>query len=87
MKYCVIKDTAKIIDGSENPQEIMLQNAQNAGYTETEVEILTEEEYQVRKSLEPTPAEPTEIEELRLEQAQANTEIIELIIATTGGTA
>ena len=33
------------------------------------------------------PQEPTEIEALRLEQAQANTEIIELIIAMTGGTA
>lgn len=51
MKYCVIKDTIKVIDGSENPIEIMLQNAQNAGFTEIEVEILTEEEYQARKSI------------------------------------
>ncbi len=33
------------------------------------------------------PQEPTEIEELRLEQAQANAEIIELIITMIGGTA
>lgn len=65
MKYCVIKDTTKIIDGSENPIEIMLKNAQNAGFTESEVEILTEEEYQTRVELEPKPmAEPTETERL-----------------------
>ena len=70
MKYCVIKDTTKVIDGSENPIEIMLQNAQNSGFTETEVEILTEEEYQARKELEPKPTqEPTQEERiLALEQ-------------------
>lgn len=57
MKYCVIKDTTKIIDGSENPQEVMMQNAINAGFTEPEVEILTEEEYQQR--LENEPKQPT----------------------------
>ena len=55
MRYCVIKDTIKVIDGSENPIEIMLQNAQNAGFAEIEVEILTEEEYEERKSQEPVP--------------------------------
>lgn len=44
MKYCVIENTTKVIDGSENPIEIMLQNARNAGFAENEVEILTEEE-------------------------------------------
>lgn len=53
MKYCVVKNTVKIIDGSRNPIETMLQNAQNAGFTENEVEILTEEEYQARVDLEP----------------------------------
>lgn len=57
MKYCVIKNTTKVIDGSENPLEIMLQNARNAGFTENEVEILTEEEYQTRVELEPKPIE------------------------------
>lgn len=66
MKYCVIKDTTKIIDGSNNSTEIMLQNAQNTGFTEAEVEILTEEEYQARKDLEPIPPkEPTQEELLR----------------------
>ena len=63
MIYCVIKDTVRIIDGSENPTEIMLQNAQNAGFNENEVDILTEEEYQARKELEPEPPkEPTKEE-------------------------
>lgn len=67
MKYCVIKDTTKVIDGSENPIEIMLQNAQNAGFTETEIEILTEEEYQARKDLEPIPIQEPSIEDYMLD--------------------
>lgn len=86
MKYCIIKDTVKIIDGSENPIEIMLQNAQNAGFTEIEVEILTEEEYETRLENEPRlPKEPTEIELLQIEQAKANAEIIELMMSLFGG--
>lgn len=50
MNYCVIKNTTTIIDGSENPFETMIQNAINAGFEETEVEILTKEEYNIRKS-------------------------------------
>ena len=71
MKYCVIKGTIKVIDGSENPLEVMLQNATNAGFTDAEVEILTEEEYQSRKALEPKPPQlPTDKERLEaLEQA------------------
>ncbi len=63
MKYCVIKNTTTIIDGSENPLEIMLQNAQNAGFTENEVEILTEEEYQARVESEPKPVQEPTLEE------------------------
>lgn len=48
MQYCVIKNTTIVIDGSENPEEIMLQNAVNAGYSELEVEILTESEYKAK---------------------------------------
>lgn len=55
MKYCVIKGTTTVIDGSENSIEIMEQNAQNAGVTD--FEILTEEEYEARKTLEPVPPE------------------------------
>ena len=66
MRYCVIKNTTTVIDGSENSIEIMLQNAQNAGFSESEVDILTEEEYQARKDLEPiAPQSPTETEQLR----------------------
>lgn len=73
MKYCVVKDTVIIIDGSENPEEIMLQNAINAGYAEEEIEILTEEEYQARKDAEPVepPAETPEEKTARLEEENA----------------
>ena len=57
MKYCVIKGMTTVIDGSENPQEVMIQNAVNAGFAESEVEILEEEEYAIRKALEPKPIE------------------------------
>ncbi len=63
MKYCVVKDTIKIIDGSNNSLDTMLLNAQNAGFTDTEVEILTEEEYQARKVLEPIPPQEPTLEE------------------------
>ena len=66
MKYCVVKNTTKLIDGSENPIEIMLQNAINAGFAEAEVEILKEEEYQTRLKNEPKPL-PLPIAEERLE--------------------
>ena len=58
MKYCVVKNTTKVIDGSENPLEIMLQNALNTGFSALEVEILTEEEYLARVNLEPIPEQP-----------------------------
>lgn len=63
MKYCVVKDTIKVIDGSENPIELMLQNARNAGFTENEVEIITEEEYLARKQLEPQLLQEPTLEE------------------------
>ena len=63
MKYCVIKDTTTVVDGSENSQEIMNQNAINAGFAEVEVEILTEEQYLTRKALEPLPLTPPSAEE------------------------
>ena len=67
MKYCVVKDTTTIIDGSNNSAEIMAQNAQNAGITD--FEILTEEEYQARKANEPVPIKLPSIEE-RLQAAE-----------------
>lgn len=66
MKYCVIKNTTTVIDGSENPQEIMFQNALNAGFTAEEVEILTEEEFETRKTLEPVVQQPLTEEQQRL---------------------
>lgn len=65
MRYCVIKNTTIVIDGSNNSTEIMLINANNAGFTELEVEILTEEEYQERLESEPMPPEtPTDAERI-----------------------
>lgn len=69
MKYCVTKNTTKIIDGSNNPIEIMLQNAKNAGFTETEVDVLTEEEYQQRLENEPKPPQSPSFE-VRLQSAE-----------------
>lgn len=72
MKYCVIKDTTRVIEGSENPLEIMLQNAQNAGFLENEVEILTEEEYLARLENEPKP--------LPLPTAEERLEALEMVL-------
>lgn len=86
MKYCVLKNTTQILDGSKNPSEVMIQNAINAGFSEKEVEILTEEEYEARKALEPPkPKQLSEIDKLRIEQAQANAELFEMILMMTGG--
>lgn len=74
MKYCVVKNTTKVIDGSNNPAEIMLRNAQNAGFTESEVEILTEEEYLTRKELEP----PKEKEKSQLDTLQETVDMLVL---------
>lgn len=86
MRYAVKKNTTVIIDGSENPIEVMTQNFTNAGFSESEVEILTEEEYQTRKELEPVePQPPTGMELLRLENAQSNAEMFEMILMMSGG--
>lgn len=80
MKYCVIKNTTKIIDGSENPQEMMLQNAENTGFTAEEVEILTEEQFEARRALEPIPPqELSEIDKLKISQAEQFETILMLI--------
>lgn len=77
MRYCVIKDTTTVIDGSNNSTEIMRENAQNAGFTESEVEILTEEEYQARKALEPVEPKPITAQE-RLEALEQG--LLEVIL-------
>ncbi|WP_438348929.1 hypothetical protein ACP8HI_25650 [Paenibacillus sp. FA6] len=70
MKYCVIKNTTTIIDGTDNPLEIMIKNALNAGFVETDIEVLTEEEYMVREDLEPAQEKhKTEVELLKEQMA------------------
>lgn len=63
MNYVVIKNTTEVIDDSNNPIETMLLNAQNAGFTEANIEILTEEQYQERLENEPKPPQPPSTEE------------------------
>jgi hypothetical protein len=69
MKYCVIKDTIRDIAQSENVENLIESgNSTVIDGMLVEYEILTEEEYQVRKALEPTPPqEPTETEKLKAE--------------------
>lgn len=81
MKYCVIKNTITVIDGSENPKEVMLQNSKNAGLTDEEVEILTDAEYNARvESLpKPTPGQ-TELEVLKQKQELMQKALDELLL-------
>lgn len=70
MKYCVIKNTATVIDGSDNADTVMIQNAANVGFTADEIEILAEEEYQQRlASIPQSPKPPTQAE--RIEALEA----------------
>jgi len=62
MRYCVVKNTATIVDGSDNPDEVMLQNMVGSGFTEDQGEILTEEQYQKRKLLFPDIKVPSLLE-------------------------
>ena len=83
MRYCVIKGTTRPISVG-NPDDILISNAISAGFTENEVDILTEEEYEARKALEPIiPQPPTEIELLKEKVATQDsvmTEILEGIL-------
>lgn len=66
MKYCVIKNTVRLIDGSDNPEEVMYKNALNSGFKAEEVEIITEEEFQLRVDNTPKPPVPkTDLEVLK----------------------
>jgi ABC-type branched-subunit amino acid transport system substrate-binding protein len=47
MNYCVVKNTVIIIN-SNNPDEVMLEDAINSSFTSDEVEIISQEEYQNR---------------------------------------
>ena len=85
VRYCVVKGTTIVIDGSLNPEGVLIQNALNAGYDKEQVEILTQEQYDERKALVPIPKPPlSEIEKLRLEQAQSNAELVQLIMMMGG---
>lgn len=64
MRYCVVKNTTVIIDGSENHDEIMYKNAQSSGFTTDQIEILTQEQYEARKAIGPIPNPPTDKERI-----------------------
>lgn len=79
-KYCVVKDTTTVIDGSLNSDEVMLQNANHAGFTTEQVEILTQEQYDERKALEPVPEPiPTQVDLLQQQLATQQAIIDELL--------
>ena len=78
MKYCVIKNTITVIDGSENPEEVMYRNALGSGFKVEEVEILTEGEYQLR--YDNTPKPPVSKSELEILKETVE----ELVLANLG---
>lgn len=78
MKYCVIKNTITVIDGSSNSDGIMRKNALSAGIAE--FEILTEDEYKDRvESLPLVPQPQTELEILK-KQVSENQGAIDFIV-------
>ena len=86
-KYCVIKDTSKIISQGKREDLLILagESTKDSEGNKVECEILTEEEYQARKAVEPvTPPKPSEIEMLRMEQAKTNAELIDLMMMMMG---
>jgi len=89
MLYCVAINTTKIVDGSDNPEEVMIENAINSGYKKEEVEIITEEEYKLRIEQNPIVNEKTPIEILQNENEQLKQSIAELTVLVSnmiGGT-
>lgn len=79
-KYCVVKKTTTVIDGSLNSDEVMLQNAINAGFTAEQVEILTQKQFNERKALEPVPKPmPTQVDLLQQQLATQQAIIDELL--------
>lgn len=64
MRYCVIKDTSTVIDASKtNTNDQFAIAYTSAGFEESEVEILTEEEYLARVESEPKSPQPPTTEE------------------------
>ena len=78
MRYCVVKDTLTIIDGSLNSNEIMIKNALECGYNKNQIEVLTEEEYQNRILINPRPIPKTEMELIKEKQEMQDKAILEL---------
>ena len=65
MRYCVIKNTDTIIDGSDNSDEVMAKNALSSGCNNDGYEILSEEEFKVREAEFPIVIPKTEMDLLR----------------------
>lgn len=57
MKYCVIKGTKTILDEGRDNLDLMMQNAKNAGFTESEIEIIeiTKEEIEMMNKQKQSP--------------------------------
>ena len=70
MRYCVLKGTVTVIDGSENLDDMMMQNAVNAGFTVDQVEILNDADFKLRDDSILKPVVPkTELELLKAKVA------------------
>lgn len=87
MKYCVIKGTIRDIAQSDNEEKLI----ESALTTEVDgellkdgdFEILSKEEYQARKALEPIiPQPPTEIELLQAENQKLQEQITQNDLTT-----
>lgn len=80
MKYCVVKNTTVVIDGSSNNDEVMIKNAIGSGYSPLEVEILTSDQYHKRESeLAPAVLPKSELEILK-EQMATNIGALDYIL-------
>ena len=72
MRYCVLKGTVTVIDGSENLDDMMMQNAVNAGFTVDQVEILNYADFKLRDDSIPKPVVPkTELELLKAQVTES----------------
>ncbi|MEH7521676.1 hypothetical protein V7149_00115 [Bacillus sp. JJ1503] len=89
MRICLEKSTGLLIESQSFASEgTLIKNAIKNGFLESEVEekVVSINEYQqILESLPKPQQSLSEIEKLRLEQAQANAELFEMMLMLTGG--
>jgi len=79
LRYCVIKNTVTVVDGSDNPDDVMLQNADNINFTPDQVEILSEVEYLQRVDNIPKPPKSPTAEERIVALEEATLAMMEVL--------